>query len=756
MPFSTLAASSSLFHHSVSATPADILANARVFIKDKLYFTCLSQAPPNYNNVHFFTIDHVLVYINFYSDFGPNSMAHTIRFCEIMQEKMRNENLKHKKICLYSSLDSDKRANAAYLMCAYMLIGQKKTPEEAFQPLVGISPPFLPYRDAGYGPATYHITILDCLKGLYKALQIGLVNLENIDPDEYEFYEKVENGDLNWLTDKFIAMASPKEDPPGSVQSAISSYAMQQQTSTYNGIVSSGYNAVASIVSRVGYPASATAGSTTSQASGGKKVFMPAYRMDDLIRHLKGKGVTTVVRLNNKIYDRKKFVDAGIEHVELYFPDGTTPPDGILKRFLDLCETRPGVIAVHCKAGLGRTGTLISAYLMKHYKFTASEVIGLLRVLRPGSVVGPQQNYLQSMQPKLWKMHPTVKLPQSLSLLRGPTFPTSQRFPASDIYEDQDTTPRASQNLHRYSVDPMDCDEQFDDGLDDDGVDGGSVTDSRAYSAATRATTPAHYSGRPITVAAPSAAGNYFVMDPAAASAAAATAAMNISAKDYEGAGVGSNTVAADGTAIPIQPRKQSAAGANSSMVSTGKSKLSSRVATAEPTYIYASASLTTSNTTTNVTSSPSRVFASQHYSASATTTTTTSRTALFAASTASQTAPHASRSGSAALAHQQQQQQPRYNLRSGQPPPSSAAASARHNPSAAAAAAAGMDADQTTPRGLSAAAASSPSAVSGFVLTGSARVPGTAGEPANAATQTQQRSMLRSGGGATGGRRGM
>ncbi|TPX36254.1 hypothetical protein SmJEL517_g01462 [Synchytrium microbalum] len=427
----------------------DALSNAREIIKDKLYFTSVSQTPSQHPSIHYFSIDETLVYIAFYSDFGPNNLSHVIRFCDLVNEKFTNPATCNKKMCLYTSMDSDKRANAAFLMCCYMLIVHRQSPDEAFRPFQNINPPFLPYRDAGYGAATYHITVLDCLRGLYKALNVGLLDLDALDLDAYEFYEKVENGDMNWICDKFCALASPHDDPvlPGAYAPGTPGAASKSNVgpaATYSGMLANGFPAaVAGIVARSAYmPAPSDfqlqqqqAMAMASQVLGanGKKRLYSAFKIDDLVRYLKENKVTSLVRLNNKIYERKIFVDAGVEHVELYFPDGTTPPDHILKRFLELCEQRQGAIAIHCKAGLGRTGTLIAAYLMKHYRFTTSEVIGYLRVMRPGSVVGPQQNFLQSLQPKLFKMTPSTRLPQSVSLLRTPNFYTMRRFPIPPV-----------------------------------------------------------------------------------------------------------------------------------------------------------------------------------------------------------------------------------------------------------------------------------------------------------------------------------
>jgi len=109
-------------------------------------------------------------------------------------------------------------------------------------------------------------------------------------------------------------------------------------------------------------------------------------------------GVSLVIRLNRPQYDKEKFVKAGIKHLDLYFLDGSTPKDSIINTFLSTVEAEKGVVAIHCKAGLGRTGSLIAMYCMRHYRFPAADFIGWIRICRPGSILGPQQQFLNEKQ----------------------------------------------------------------------------------------------------------------------------------------------------------------------------------------------------------------------------------------------------------------------------------------------------------------------------------------------------------------------
>uniref|UniRef100_A0A8C7HSX8 Cell division cycle 14Ab n=1 Tax=Oncorhynchus kisutch TaxID=8019 RepID=A0A8C7HSX8_ONCKI len=309
---------------------------------DRLYFATLRSKPKSTANTHYFCTDDEFIYENFYADFGPLNLAMLYRYSCKLNKKLKSFTLTRKRIVHYTSFDQRKRANAAVLIAAYAVIYLKKTPEEAYRALIsGSNASYLPFRDASFGNCTYNLTILDCLQGIRKALQHGFFDFETFDVDEYEHYERVENGDFNWIVPgKFLAFSGPH--PKSKIEN--------------------------------GYPLHAP------------EAYFPYFRKHNM---------TTVVRLNKKIYDAKRFTDAGFDHYDLFFVDGSTPNDVITRRFLHICESTDGAVAVHCKAGLGRTGTLIGCYLMKHYHFTAAETIAWIRVCRPGSIIGPQQHFLE-------------------------------------------------------------------------------------------------------------------------------------------------------------------------------------------------------------------------------------------------------------------------------------------------------------------------------------------------------------------------
>ena len=125
----------------------------------------------------------------------------------------------------------------------------------------------------------------------------------------------------------------------------------------------------------------------------------------EYIPYFSKKNVALVVRLNKKLYDEQDFIRAGIKHLDSFYLDGSVPTMDILHKVIHEFEQVPEgkAFAVHCKAGLGRTGTCIGAYIMKHYMFTAAEAIAWMRICRPGMVIGPQQAFLENLQPIMWQ-----------------------------------------------------------------------------------------------------------------------------------------------------------------------------------------------------------------------------------------------------------------------------------------------------------------------------------------------------------------
>mmetsp|Transcript_65775 Transcript_65775/g.176226 ORF Transcript_65775/g.176226 Transcript_65775/m.176226 type:complete len:431 (-) Transcript_65775:49-1341(-) len=301
-------------------------------------------------------------------DFGPLNLSCVYRFCETLIRKMKAG---QGKIVVYQVEDGIRNfTNGAFLVGAYMILVEQVPPENIWKKFAESKAKSEPYRDATFVNDQFGLTLLDCWKALAKVKGLGWISANEgegrYDIDEYEHYDSPLNGEFQEIVpDKFVAFRGPDTLP----------------------------------------------GDEYYEDIGGRRVFSAHYYADVLHDF----GVAAVIRLNDSDYDPDIFRRNGIEHYDLIFDDCTAPPQPLVTRFLDIVDShsarsgrkssgdeREGhAIAVHCFAGLGRTGTLVALYLMLEYRFAAREAIGWLRVVRPGSVIGDQQRYLAEVEVRL-------------------------------------------------------------------------------------------------------------------------------------------------------------------------------------------------------------------------------------------------------------------------------------------------------------------------------------------------------------------
>ena len=308
------------------------------------------------NSVHFrvFRPDETVMYHPLCDDFGPMNLGSTILFIQQLDKELSD----HPASRVFYLVDDGRRqlTNAVFMLGSYMLLKLAMPLDDVIENLSWIDDEDVTemYRDATFCEPTFRLSLPDCWRGLTKGMECGWLRLPQpetpwlwgkIDMEQYAHYDDPLNGDLHEVVPgKLVAFKGPHD---------LGALTYQDDKSGFRRFSASYYAEV-----------------------------------------LKDMGVTTVVRLNEPEYDGAAFAREEIGLLDLFFEDCTAPPARLVAAFLAAMGRAGGAVAVHCKAGLGRTGTLIGVYLMRQYGFTAREAMGWLRIMRPGSVIGEQQEYL--------------------------------------------------------------------------------------------------------------------------------------------------------------------------------------------------------------------------------------------------------------------------------------------------------------------------------------------------------------------------
>ena len=104
--------------------------------------------------------------------------------------------------------------------------------------------------------------------------------------------------------------------------------------------------------------------------------------------------ISVLVNLRERAHDPARLARFGLTEIHFPVPDKTAPSPGQITFAIAAMGRILGAgqrVAVHCRNGRGRSGTMLACYLMRHRGFSADEAIARVRAVRPGAVETQEQ-----------------------------------------------------------------------------------------------------------------------------------------------------------------------------------------------------------------------------------------------------------------------------------------------------------------------------------------------------------------------------
>jgi cell division cycle 14 len=280
-------------------------------------------------------------YIPLKYDYGPINIAYIICFCKFINSKMLNAKISNRNIVYYVYLLNDKNnvnlLNAVFMMGCYLIIMKDMNIDKVIFNILHIFTEHQCYYiDCVSKWGGYQSSIIDCLRAIDFVYKNKIEKLINFDINDYEYLTDYSKWDINIIANKFIAMRCPNNN-----------------------------------------------------------------NIYDIRSELIKRGVNLLIRLNDdNNYNSNIFEEKNIKVVDLYFEDYSVPSIELIKKFMNIVNItkHSDKIAIHCYAGLGRTGILICIWLIIKLNFKPAEAIAYIRIMRPGSIMGSQGFFLESIE----------------------------------------------------------------------------------------------------------------------------------------------------------------------------------------------------------------------------------------------------------------------------------------------------------------------------------------------------------------------